>query len=516
MSMPKRLLTFAFIATTAFSFFAYGPEATAQSDSRHQALPMPSVFRLSPAPYEPPASQKLTREEQTAIRNEKRAWSAENRKALTLISKGKSLVKTALAEGGDVTSNAEALKFLENYTFPSMTQTDPDTLSSLGTKRQEFLKNYLNDRVTGTARVKMIDLSIEKLQAQSIDPTLHPSARVNAVVLMRQLTDRPLSRGQAPIASAKALKVLLAIVDGKDEKQYPEFLKIAALSGINYQLDINSEAQQSLAPGDKTQLVSTISELIAAPVDPEKGAGAYWQKRQAVQLAGVIKASKMLPLLLAILDDDASSLPLKLDVVQAIAKGAVGNSPKNNSDALLSICKFAESAIGGEAVRIQEAVDQMVRNGILFGTDDLKATGADFEPENAGLNNRLDNRFDGPSGKGKIVELPNYELGISRNRLRSVAMFCQQAIGTSNQTGLRQNLDTKAETLASRTVGQLNSLMVETTVGLIDVERRRVNGEPTAEDEDRFRQRSYVDQMIKVCNDSAGALAAQLANYTSE
>ena len=230
-----------------------------------------------------------------------------NSKALNAIRTGENKIKEVQASGGDITSDADARKFLEDYTFPSMTQTDADTLSSLGEKRESFLKNYL--RGSGNARSRLLDFTIEKLQAYSVDPTLHPSARVNAIVLLSRLTDRPAnpSANQPPIASANAFKALLSIFGNADKKQSPEFVKVAALSGITFQLDQNSKSGQTVDGAAKTQLVDAAMEFMAAPADREKDAAAYWQKRLAVQLSGILKDPKTLPALLAILKDDAAT-----------------------------------------------------------------------------------------------------------------------------------------------------------------------------------------------------------------
>ena len=532
MSISKRSLIFVFAAITAFAIFASARDAAAQN---YRGLEMPEVYFLTPRPY---LLKQGTNEAKRANREKLGLWKREgnNPKAITAIRTGQSKVKEVLAAGGDVTADAETRKFLEDYSFPSMTQTDPDTLSSLGQKRQEFLKNYLNARVTGNARSKMLDFSVEKLQGYSADATLHPSARVNAIVLLSQLTDRALARGQAPIASAKAFKALLSIFSGADPNGNPEFVRVAALSGLKNQLELNSKSNQQIAPAAKTQLVDAAMKFMAAPADRNKDAAAYWNKRQAIQLAGILKDAKTLPALLAILNDEATSHELKMEVIQTIAKtGAMNSDPKSNSQVLASICKFAGTSVTNEATRLQALVKQMERENILFGDFDIRAQGIDFQPEDDGAaggggfdgfggggdpggggGGGFAGGFGGAGGDGPLVELPNYQLQIARNRLRALSVLCGQAIGTDKQTGLRPNLDTKAETLASSTVSQLRSLLQNSSVGLYDVSERRRPDEPTPQELDQKRKSSYVDQMIKVCENSSAAITDLLANYTTE
>ena len=520
MSIFKRSLTFVFATIAALVIFAQCHEAAAQD---YQGLEMPDVYFLTQRPYRPTQD---TNEIKRKFLTELRQWKKEgdNPQAISAIRTGQAKVKEVLAAGGDVTTDADAQKFLEEYTFPSMTQTDPDTLSSFGQKREDFLKNYLHARITGSARNKMLDFSIQKLQDYSTDATLHPSARVNAVVLLSQLTDRALARDQAPIASASAFKALLNIYSNDDPKQSPEFIKVAAMSGIKHQLEMNSKSGQTVPAAVKTQLVDTAMQLMAAPADREQDAAAYWKKRQAVQLAAILKDAKTLPALLAILNDENASHELKLEVVRTIAKtGAMNTDAKINSDALVAICKFAESAIANEATGLQASVDQLVRDGILYADDDIRAKGIDFEPseEPAGGGfggGGFGGGFGAASAQANVamIELPNYQLQIVRNRIRAVSMFCQQAIGASKQDGLRPNLDTKADTLASSTVSQLKTLLNRSGLGLYDLTARRRSDQPTPQELDQQRRTSYVDQMTRLCQVSSEAITKQLESYTAE
>ena len=283
MSISKRSLIFVFAIATAFSFFAHDREAVAQSRD-FKGLDMPNKYFFTPKPYVPTVD--LTKEQRKVVRETLGAWARlpENKAANTAIRLGENKVKEVQSTGGDITANAETRKFLEEYTFPSMTQTDADTLSSLGAKRDNFLNIYM--RVTGGTRANLLDFTIEKLQAYSLDSTLHPSARVNAIVLMKLLTDRPLTRQQAPVASANAFKALLSIFSGTDPKKNPEFVRVAAMSGILYQLDLNSKSGQTVDPAAKTKLLAKATELMAAPADRKKDAGCLLAETSSHSVVG--------------------------------------------------------------------------------------------------------------------------------------------------------------------------------------------------------------------------------------
>ena len=192
MSISKRFLTFVFTAIIAFSFFAAG-ELMAQ---QYSGIEMPSGYFVGPPPKDP-NNKKL-----------RKGWSKKYQPAISKTKDGIKKVKLVLEKGGDVKADPEARQFLEKVVFPAMTQTDAATLPSLGAKRQKFLKDFMGKDVTQPARGRMIDFTIENLQQYCIDSSLHPSARLNAVILMSQLTDRPLiPRSQAPLASLSLIHI---------------------------------------------------------------------------------------------------------------------------------------------------------------------------------------------------------------------------------------------------------------------------------------------------------------------
>ena len=502
MSTSKRFLAFVFTATIAFSFFATG-ELVAQQP-KYSGLPMPQGYLAGPE-----LNENATKEQETK-------WKDKYGPAQKRLRDGTKKIREVLASGGDVKSNPEARQFLEKVVFPAMTQTDEVTLSNLGAKRKKFLKDFLDKGVTGPARSNMIDFTIDTLKKYSIDSALHPSARLNAVILMSQLTERPLiSRVQAPLASGKAFVVLQKIFNGQNEKQFPEYLKIAAFSGMKNQLEMNSKAGQAIGANVKAPLVEAVMKILPVEVDPDNDAAAYWKKRQAVQFAGLLKDAQTLPALLAILEDDVSSFELKLDVVKAISQaGSMTGNSKSNGTVIAAISKFAAKTVDAEATIIMAAREKMIRDGILFGNTDLEQKGItiDFEPRNEdGSGGRQNQGSD--TRKVPFIELPNYQLNISRNRLRAVAIFSPQAMVSTNRSG---GLDGKAKTLATNIDQELKSLLQRSQVGLVDLEVKVRGGELTPQQKDELRKTSYVDQMIKVCKDSAKILNEQLDNYAAE
>ena len=506
MSISKRFLTFVFAAIIACSCFAVGELAAQQ---KYRGMPIKPGYAVGP---------ELTPK---ASKDDRAAWKKKYGPAKKRISAGNNNVKAVLAAGGDVKADPEARKYLETVVFPAMTQTGPNDLASLGIKRQDFLKNFLNKGVTGVARARMIDFTIQTLQGYCANTNLHPSARLNAVVLMSQLTDRPLVKSaQAPAASGKAFVVLQKIFSSQNEKQFPEYLKIAAFTGMKNQLEMNSKSGQSVNSTVRSELAEAVLKMLAAEVDSTKDAAGYWKKRQAVQMAGVLRDAKTLPPLLAILNDDVSNFELKLDVVKTIIQaGSMGADSRTNGTVVASVSKFAGIAVASEATNIIAAREKMIRNGILFGDVDLMQSkdSIDFQPQGGDGSGGRDFGSDTrATRKTPLVELPNYQLNFSRNRIRAISIFCKQAIGVDQQGGLRRGLAPKADTLASGTIRELDRLLEKSNVGLVDVDVRIRDGDPTPQELDLGRETSYVDQMVKVCESSAETLKGLLETYAAE
>ena len=154
-------------------------------------------------------------------------------------------------------------------------------------------------------------------------------------------------------------------------------------------------------------------------------------------------------------------------------------------------------------------------------TKTFRQSGIDFGPgdETADQLGGNANRFgDFTNQKPTIpmVELPNYLLSTSRNRVRAVVLFSRQAIGSSKEEGLRRNLDAKAEGLARVTVSELNSLLKKSEVGLLNREERRDPDAPPMEEEDQNRQQSYADQMTQILEGAALELGKVISEFTTE
>ena len=165
---------------------------------------------------------------------------------------------------------------------------------------------------------------------------------------------------------------------------------------------------------------------------------------------------------------------------------------------------------------------------MLYGNTDIMKNGIDFgigsatrneEPGGSGTRGGFGGGEEG-GGRGiagargqasrPSVELPNYILQISRDRLRAVSIFSERAIEK-----VRPNLGTKEEVLAKGTVSELKSLLRDVNVGLVDVDQKKVSAEEI-EAQDRDRRSSYAFQMTEIGQKSAVELEKLLTDFTTE
>lgn len=551
MTMRFSTYTCFFVLMLSLALDGVSSQLIAAPQKQYQAQDLADKYRLTPAPPESAGRRALA------------AWRSQNRDSLRAIKVGNTALKKLLESGGDISAAPERA-FLEGYVFSSMTQMDAGTISSLGEKRRQFLKDYLDDDVTGNARQRMIDVTVENLSKMLVNDGLHPSARISAAALLARLNDRPASRtqGVTPIPSAKAFEALLAVFDDSDEKRAPAYLKCTALSGLKHHIETNVRAGRQIDGNVQQQLLGKLSQVIEGPADAKESPAAYWQKRLSIQLASLIGNSGTVDSVVKVLADDKASFEMKLDAIKAIDKvGAMDNSAKRNGEVLLEVCKFASTAVDGEGKHIKSAWDKLIYDNILYGNEDLMETGIDFEEakpaktgpasaeagaggmgagfgmgegmgESAGMGEGMsEGMAEGPGMSGMsggfgsglvanvkktpVVELPNFMLQNSRTRIKAVAFYCRRVIGETREKGLRRFLEPATESLASRVSIQLKQLLDDSNVGLVDQDIRNRTGK-TEEEKDQDREESYAMQMVKICNAANSKMAQLLKEFKAE
>ncbi len=457
----------------------------------------------------------------------------------------------AAMDSGSLTPAAS--EYLTDYLFPSMTQLDVQSLSSLGQQRADFLKSYLDDDYTGPVRQQLIQLTLDRMTQYMVNPEFHPAVRLNAAYLIGQLDSTPAVRGsQAPQPAAAAVQALVTAFTTDDPQRYPAFIKIAALAGIQRNAKIAKEAGNQLDQGVRDQVTAELNRLLGQPTSDDPTT--YWLKRRAFQVGGLIGNSQTVKHMLDTLKSKDEPFWLQIDALNAINELSVLSvQPAENDAAANTITEFVVEALRKESKRVESKLDQLVYDNILFSDKDLVQTGSNFagdaatgSPSGRGGGGGLGRGGIGgggaPEGGGSIgggglgagglgggalgggglggglggatsvststnnkLELPNYELDSVRSRLKSVAIYSIEALGKDTQSGLRRYLSPNAETMVKKVVADLETLHRRANLGIIDLDDRN-REEPDPEDP------SYTEQLSELCKKLAGDIAEHLPN----
>ena len=461
----------------------------------------------------------------------------------------------AAMDSGSLTPAAS--EYLTDYLFPSMTQLDVQSLSSLGQQRADFLKSYLDDDYTGPVRQQLIQLTLDRMTQFMVNPELHPAVRLNAAYLIGQLDSTPAVRGsQAPQPAAAAVQALVTAFTTDDPQRYPTFIKIAALAGIQRNAKIVKEAGNQLDQGVRDQVTAELNRLLGQPTSDDPTT--YWLKRRAFQVGGLIGDSQTVQHMLDTLKSKDEPFWLQIDALNAINElSLLSVQPAENDAAANTITEFVVEALRKESKRVESKLDQLVFDNILFSDKDLVQTGSNFDGDAAtgspagrggGGLGRGGVGGGAPDGGGSIgggglgagglgtggagagglgaggiggglgggatsisasadnkLELPNYELDSVRSRLKSVAIFSIEALGKDTQSGLRRYLSPNAETMVKKVVADLETLHRKANLGIIDLDDRN-REEPNPEDP------SFTEQLSELCKKLAGDIAEHLPN----
>lgn len=451
----------------------------------------------------------------------------------------------ASARGGGL--NAAARDYLNGYVFPAMTQTDPYSISKLGETRTKFLGTFLDDNVTGAARQQILSETLKAAEAIATDNDLHPAARLNAVYLLGQLDDVPLGSANAPTPSPAALASMMKIFTGNDAKLYPQYLQIAALAGIQRNLEITKKMNRQIDANTRNELLTRINQTLAAPIDPQNAAVSYWLKRRSMQVGGLIGDSATVDQILATLNNKNEKFWLQADALDALASlGTLDTNNDKNLKAAQAVTKFAVAALAREAKAIENARAQLVYNNILFRDVDFEATGTNFEGEvpapvgdsgmsaggggGGGAGGKFGGNGMGAGGPGEgageggggfggfggggvvnanptgpLLELPNYELQSFRSRIKTIGLKCKAVIGADNSKGLRRYLDAKSRSAADNVITYLDRVIENSTIGIIDREDR--DRDPA----DDIPEVSFTEQLREKCNEWSNDISETLS-----
>jgi hypothetical protein len=446
-----------------------------------------------------------------------------------------SKVRALLSSGGSPSDNPIVEQYFKGYVFPSMTVIDNRVLSQLGNMRAKFLKDFFDSKISPAARKALIDLTIQQAREAYRNNSLHPAARLNMVYLIGMLDQTPAVRvpPQYPVPSKSAFNSLGDILKSAD---LPQFIKVAALAGIQRHVEIDQITQNGqLTDVDKTFLSEKGNEYIDSP---NKDDLSYWLKRRGMQLLGELGSATSLKKAVSVMQSEDTGFWVKFDAMEAIGKlDLAGNNAAENLEATKAIAEFASSALLQESEAIEGAIKQLVYDQILFQDLDLIATPTDYSSgasianssgdggTGAGNSGKFTGGGMGGAGMGagmgpggglgggglggggddaptsEILELPVYQLNIFRRRIKSIAFTTSQILGGADGTGgMFKLVDESGKDLIKNINGELTSLLEESNIGIVDLDARKSADEDKDED---VEPKSVANQLAELCDGSS-------------
>ncbi len=519
-----------------------------------------------------PVFEELTEGEIKEITNQNKVQRAN-------LSADKNKVKSILDSNSDI-NNPLIGEFFDGYVFPEMTQLDFEKISNLGMQRNEFFKDYLSNKSTGQSRNQFIEsVVLPGMKKIYNDDKLHPAARLNAVYMIGLLDSEAANRAtnQNPIPSQPALDELLKIYSAEPT---PAFLKVGALAGIQRHVEVDAAVGGQLSEEKKkaiSQQANNVLDNTAAGQANWEAELNYWLKRRAVQMLGLLKSAESLDRLLAVLQSANDGLWLRFDALEAIAKlDLTGVSPEKISQTTLAVANFVAASLDLEAKKIDQELTDLVFDNMLFQDLDLETEGTDWtskKPLGGGSGRGRDMGAPGDRGgadlgmqdlgsaglgglggeggeggeagegelgglggiggrggsggrggaasqaavKKGIVELPNYQLNVSRRRIKALA-FAGKKVLKLDSKGLHTAADEATKKFIDAIVLDLNQLLEDSNIGIKDLDLDEVKKEenPIEKPKDEVETKSISKQLAEMCDQTAAKLKKQIALLKGE
>ncbi|MFK7769900.1 MAG: hypothetical protein AB8B55_22015 [Mariniblastus sp.] len=465
---------------------------------------------------------------------------------------------------------AEGKRFLSGYLFPSMAvPADPTELSNVGKLREEFFKRYMSTKIKGAPRAELIKFTIDTMSTYAANPKLKPAARLNAVYMIGMLDSVPAIRidNQAPVPSTEALDVLIKIFRSNTSATTPDFVKVAAMAGIQRHVELDSifggQIQQPIKVGLLGEFKSILNKQESDPVT-------YWLKRRAMQTTGLIASPNSTDTALQVIKQPEANVWLKLDAIEALRRvnNATPLASAKALEAATCVTEFLCDAFEKESEVIQGSVDKLVFDNILQQNKDLMKTGTNY---GSGAGAATGNSFGGGGGPGMgggmgggrggggpglgggmgggpdmggglgdgpgmggglgggpgmgggmgggrgvqsadslgRLELPTFQLNVIRRRLKALGFIGKTALGGSGEDsdkGLVDAIaDEKSKTMITGVIRELETLLTDSNAGIIDLSKDKDDPIPGDDPEPTVTQ-----QLIDAAKDANKELSELL------
>lgn len=395
-------------------------------------------------------------------------------------------IKTAL-QGGNVSSVSSFSNYLSGYVLAKMTQTDKETLSKLGKLRDDFVDDFLGERVTSASRRAVIEQSfpiLRQIVENAGNKNYHAAVRLNAIYAIGSLHRSPGERssGRLPSLSPNSMNYLTSVFI--DENR-PEFLRIGALACLEEQARLDRfRPQAELA--NRGQISQAASKIAQAPAS---SSGAYWMKRRAVRTIGWLGQGGSVDLLKSIAADKTEKRMLRYDAMEALGNlnyAAVAGAKAKEVPQV--VAGFVADALEEESKGLLDKWNDLIEKNILYGDVDLVAVGTKKTGGRRGGGGSIGagggaGALEGGGGGpvqneeeveiGPKVEIANFRLNDSRRIIKIIANTAKNVISTNS---LATHVDAAQ---VSNMKSALEDLIDESDIGIknLDEDEKKLDPE---------------------------------------
>ena len=444
------------------------------------------------------------------------------------------------AREGIQSGNINAAKdYLNGYIYPLMTQ--PNQLADSGTMRDGFFRTFMRTDLPEPARKAMIDSSImPAMKTIANGEEYYPSARINAIALIARLDERGLSRNGSgtvpPIPSSAALQFL---TESLTNNSLPTYLKPALMQGLGRFLIIDRAARgRILDDATRNSLTTFAVNTIQGKTPGQDQWDAdlnYWLKRRSVQMLGQIgtpgPGDQHVDLMVQIANDASQTLWMQFDAVKSLK--TIDFSTVNAEKAakvVVGVAGFLQRSLAQEGARLETLKEELIYRNILYGDVDLEVKGTSYEQNlgnNAmgaggmGMGMGMGDEFSDMMGGGNggmfngggstdepevMVELPTFELNLSRRRMKVLAFTCNDVLSTA--PGLSSVTGEKEKKLVAEVGRFTQKFMKDSNAGIINLDEMDEMGGMMPE-----KTESYTSQLTSLCKKAATNVGNLVAVY---
>lgn len=459
-----------------------------------------------------------------ATRDEQRAYKAEARSVRDRIRTAERAIKTALEGNGNLSAVEGGFEnFMQGYVFPSMTQTDNETLSRLGEIRDDFIGDYLSDDVLGSARQQVIGITVPAMEAifeNAGGKNYHDAVRLNAILLLGMIDAQPASRDNSSLPTPVP-PVFDYLVDVFAGNKYPTYLKIGALAGIQRQVEIDHMRGQPQLPS-RDRISQEALRILQSPANDD---AEYWLQRRSLQVLGYLgdvgPNGSILAEISKIAADTTQKKWLRFDAIAALGNLKYDASVADQAkDVPVIVARFTAEMLGSESTTIKNKLDDLITKNLLFEDINLQKKG-NADQEKGGQNRDRGSGIgaggsalagDGPTGGGggtrggsgidlgPRVELANYQLNDARLQVKVIAYMAKKIVSAPSLAGFED------KSFVGDLTGLLDQLIIDADVGIKNLDDKEPDIDPDDEQAVAKAKKANTIKMVELLADYASRI----------